>query len=68
MKKRMPIPYMLDLLEDQARKEASEAGRMFALQPNRQAQDTFLLDSHRAAMRFERWFVMGWEHSTWESQ
>ena len=58
----------LEMLENQAREEASEAGMTFAKQPSREAQNTFLLDSHRAVMRFERWFVMGWEHSSWSDQ
>jgi hypothetical protein len=58
----------LELLEQQAQREAAEAGMTFAKQPSREAQNTFLLDSHRAAMRFENWFVMGWEHSSWLDQ
>jgi len=58
----------LEMLENEARQDASEAGMTFAKQPSREAQNAFLLDSHRAVMRFDRWFVLGWEHSSWSDQ
>lgn len=55
-------------LEIKAQNEASQAARTFASQPNRQAQNAFILDAHRAVTYFPRGFVMSWEHSSWSNQ
>lgn len=67
--KRKPIPLVpsWEGLEIKAQDEASQAARTFASQPNRAAQNAFLLDSHRTVMYGARWFVMSWEHASWDS-
>lgn len=54
-------------LEIKAQNEAREAFDTFASQPDRQAQNAFILDAHRAVTYFPRGFVMGWQHSSWDN-
>ena len=69
--KRKHVPILVpswEGLEIKAQNEAREASDTFASQPDRQAQNAFILDAHRAVTYFPRGFVMSWEHSSWSDQ
>lgn len=66
-RKLIPLVPSWEGLEIQAQNEAREASDTFASQPNRQAQNAFILDSHRAVVYGTGWFVVGWTQASWDS-